>query len=759
MVDQIIRPSALPRRTNPVASEIAPVDNGTSVAGSTLAEIVNAGRPVASRAEAEVGANAEKAMTPLTVDQKIEYEIGRSLASKAQGDRADSAVQPSDLATVATTGSYNDLNDKPTLTDETSAESRAWAISNLHPISAPSFIRTAGYAVPGDLGGALYRLVLSEPSHPGKFSITLDDGVSVAWYEIAETRLLPEMFGAKGDGSTNDAAAFGDWAAMMAAIPAPRFGVLLAKTYKLDTANIPIPSDTTIEGQGCVIDISAAPAQTWAFLIRGTEGARYPLTANASGTTAAANASDLVAGGILAGSWVRLTSNAVFDSQRTNSRIGEMAMVRTSSGVTGALTFGTPGSVSRPLADAYLVVDDATISKLDVLKNTHFIGRGLIKSNNNFGVSGHKGVAFDMTVNCSLEGWGGYQLDDRFLSVQDSTGFFGNSIFGDDFKSSGTGYLVSVAGCSQDCYFEGLTSRLIRHTFTTNNPSAFPGIPRRIFVNGFLAIDSSTASGGSGGDAMDTHAASEDIHFANGIIRNSSGVGLIMEGRGGSLSNIKIYGSASHGIYLGNWSDRAADYQLSDIEVYDCAGEGVRINTAVGAGPIASIEARNIKAVRSGTTGFYIFGSVTQTIAVANLNGVSALGYAGSSGIYLSDIKLGTVSGLLSSASALTPASAAGVRIRNCENVGMTGLNVALPSASTGNAVLLDQSGASPCRRLSVDDIFVTGSAPASSVGLRISNLVSDVTVGPRRRFNAVTTGIVWGTGTGHLKVDAVAAP
>lgn len=93
MVDQIIRPSALPRRTNPVASEIAPVDNGTSVAGSTLAEIVNAGRPVASRSEAEAGANAEKAMTPLTVDQKIEYEIGRSLASKAQGDKADSAIQ------------------------------------------------------------------------------------------------------------------------------------------------------------------------------------------------------------------------------------------------------------------------------------------------------------------------------------------------------------------------------------------------------------------------------------------------------------------------------------------------------------------------------------------------------------------------------------------------------------------------------------------------------------------------------------------
>lgn len=93
MVDQIIRPSALPRRTNPVASEIAPVDNGVQVAGSTLAEIVNAGRPVASRAEAEAGVNAEKSMAPLTVKQSIASEVGVTLASKAQGDKADSAIQ------------------------------------------------------------------------------------------------------------------------------------------------------------------------------------------------------------------------------------------------------------------------------------------------------------------------------------------------------------------------------------------------------------------------------------------------------------------------------------------------------------------------------------------------------------------------------------------------------------------------------------------------------------------------------------------
>lgn len=67
------------------------------------------------------------------------------------------------------------------------------------PDIAPGFLRLAGYASAADLGGALYKLVASEPSHAGKFSITLSDGVTVAWYEIAERILTPRLFGAISD--------------------------------------------------------------------------------------------------------------------------------------------------------------------------------------------------------------------------------------------------------------------------------------------------------------------------------------------------------------------------------------------------------------------------------------------------------------------------------------------------------------------------------------------------------------------------------
>ncbi|MGV1985573.1 hypothetical protein ACQZ5N_03065 [Agrobacterium sp. 22-221-1] len=65
-----------------------------------------------------------------------------------------------------------------------------------------SFVRVNGYYVPGDDGAASYRKVNSEPTHAGKFQSA--DG---AWWELAERRRTPEMFGAAGTGLVSDVAA------------------------------------------------------------------------------------------------------------------------------------------------------------------------------------------------------------------------------------------------------------------------------------------------------------------------------------------------------------------------------------------------------------------------------------------------------------------------------------------------------------------------------------------------------------------------
>lgn len=66
--------------------------------------------------------------------------------------------------------------------------------------STVSAVLTLGYNTAGDLGGAPYRRVSSEPSHEGKVQ-TLDG----AWWELSVSRANPEMFGARADGSSEGA--------------------------------------------------------------------------------------------------------------------------------------------------------------------------------------------------------------------------------------------------------------------------------------------------------------------------------------------------------------------------------------------------------------------------------------------------------------------------------------------------------------------------------------------------------------------------
>lgn len=93
MADQIIRPADLPtERSTPVPSEWMVVDNGVTVAKSHIVDVVTAGRPTVTEAKAIAGTDAFDAMTAVATKQSIASEVGVTLASKAQGDKADNAV-------------------------------------------------------------------------------------------------------------------------------------------------------------------------------------------------------------------------------------------------------------------------------------------------------------------------------------------------------------------------------------------------------------------------------------------------------------------------------------------------------------------------------------------------------------------------------------------------------------------------------------------------------------------------------------------
>lgn len=93
---------------------------------------------------------------------------------------------------------------------------------------AVTIVRTGGYSVPGDGGGAFYILA-SAGIGPGKFQSA--DG---RWWVLSYQTLSPEMFGCKGDNATDDYANFLAMATFATATKYPNYLFGAGKTYFLN---------------------------------------------------------------------------------------------------------------------------------------------------------------------------------------------------------------------------------------------------------------------------------------------------------------------------------------------------------------------------------------------------------------------------------------------------------------------------------------------------------------------------------------------
>lgn len=96
---------AAPQPTDRIA-----IDNGISMQQTTIANAINAAVPVISESGAEEGIDNNQRMTSLRTKQSIASEVGVSIASAAQGNLADSAIQPEELGALATKNTINDAD-------------------------------------------------------------------------------------------------------------------------------------------------------------------------------------------------------------------------------------------------------------------------------------------------------------------------------------------------------------------------------------------------------------------------------------------------------------------------------------------------------------------------------------------------------------------------------------------------------------------------------------------------------------------------
>lgn len=152
--------------------------------------------------------SAVYALSPILLDRAggnytISFDansLSSTFATAAQGALADTAVQSVVAGSNVTVDNTDPANPVISAAADyaTKADVEAATISG-----SLGFIRTAGYSAAGDGGGALYKRVVSEPSHEGK--IQSDDG---AWWEIAELIINVRMLGAILDGVTDDTLAF-----------------------------------------------------------------------------------------------------------------------------------------------------------------------------------------------------------------------------------------------------------------------------------------------------------------------------------------------------------------------------------------------------------------------------------------------------------------------------------------------------------------------------------------------------------------------
>ncbi|MDX1819304.1 MAG: hypothetical protein R3197_00280 [Paracoccaceae bacterium] len=99
MALQLVKPGDLPVAASVDTDAALVVQNGDAVEQATPAQIVDAGRPIASEVEAVTGTDNTKAMTPLTVRQAIDADTsGAVVQAQAAADAAEASALDAESA-------------------------------------------------------------------------------------------------------------------------------------------------------------------------------------------------------------------------------------------------------------------------------------------------------------------------------------------------------------------------------------------------------------------------------------------------------------------------------------------------------------------------------------------------------------------------------------------------------------------------------------------------------------------------------------
>ncbi len=383
-------------------------------------------------------------------------------------------------------------------------------------------LQTLGYTTAG-VGGATYArtslVTITAGSYPAaSYFRSLDrimpdgstDNTNGGYWLLSEKTVRPEMFGAVGDGSTNDTVA------VQAAFTYGPAEIIADRTYKVNSA-VTGSRSVNLSGQG-TFDCSAGGSIT----ISGTVTQVSDLSANV--LIGATTLSFTTVTGIAAFDdlFIYNPTDYSFSNANDNYRAGEAVSVATISGTTVTIAGQTVAAYTAADVDVYrLNPVTVRVSDLKFIEST----------------SGSKAaLSIVFGADCELHNvrvrssdYGGVVLDRCLRSMIVGGNAKNNSV------AHGLDYGVVIANC-QDFTVTGGAHSATRHAFTLGGSSEICCIPCRNGKIIGLTLRSSVSNA-----SADLHGNCEFIEYINCNIYDSAAIG----GQNVALRGCNVFARAS----------------------------------------------------------------------------------------------------------------------------------------------------------------------------------------------------------------------
>jgi len=378
-------------------------------------------------------------------------------------------------------------------------------------------------------------------------------------------------YGAAGDGVTNDHTAIDATISAAIASGAPATVYFPTAEYLCSSVLGPYAANNlTVDLNGSTINFSGVTGTVSCLEFVGATADAKTLTASANSR---ATTLSVDTAGLAVGDMFLLRSDTIFDPNRTSSKFGEINFVK-------SVLSGSSLETELELQATYTTGDAARISKLTPVRNLIICNGTLVGPAANDILTG---IRIENGYACLVHNIKSYDFDLTHVRLDNCVYSKVSDCHFQESNHATQAYGVSFRDATQDCVAIGNTFVDVRHSLSTNNRvTTGAGITRRIVFANNVVSDSAPSTGGSGGDAIDTHAAAEDICIFHNTVNSSSNHGINVEARSAMVVGNIIRNTVGTGINMRPSCAFASSFVINDndlkiIGVSPNLGNGIRV--------------------------------------------------------------------------------------------------------------------------------------------------------------------------------------